>query len=331
MGINPVIDSTARRTLSIGKLRGLQQCSTNNGAFAILALDHRNNLRAALRPEAPETVTFEEMVAFKQEVVAMVAPAASGVLLDPEVGAAQCIASGVLSGHTGLLVALEATGYTGTPNARESRILPGWSIEKAQRMGAAAVKLLVYYHPDAPTASYIESLVRQVADACQALDMALFLEPLSYAYEGKKPGPDEYHRVVIETARRLTIPGVDVLKAEFPLSMTTQPDDRAMAEACQELSAASNVPWILLSASVSWDIFLRQVTIACQSGAAGIAAGRTIWQEAPALKGEARRDFLRNTATSRLEQLAGLCNTFARPWMEHFATPTIGQNWYEQY
>jgi tagatose-1,6-bisphosphate aldolase len=312
-------------------LRGLQQCSTSSGAFAILALDHRNNLRAALRPEAPETVTFDEMVAFKQEVVSVLAPAASGVLLDPEVGAAQCIASGVLSGHTGLVVALEATGYMGTPNARESQILSGWSIDKAQRIGADAVKLLVYYHPDAPTASYIESLVRQVADACKAQDVALFLEPLSYAYDGKKLNSDEHYRVVIETARRLTVPGVDVLKAEFPLLMNTQPDDHAMSRACQELSAASKVPWILLSASASYDLFLRQVTIACQAGAAGVAAGRAIWQEAPTLRGEVRGDFLRHTAYTRLERLTGLCNALARPWVEFFATPTIEKNWYERY
>src|SRR5437016_476183 len=121
-------------TLSLGKFRGLQQCSTPQGALAVLALDHRNNLRQALRPEAPDSVTDEEMVAFKQQVVACLAPAASAVLLDPEVGAAQCVASGVLPGGTGLVVAVEATGYTGDPTARQSRILPGWSVEKARRM-----------------------------------------------------------------------------------------------------------------------------------------------------------------------------------------------------
>src|SRR5260221_13616791 len=105
--------------------------------------------------------------------------------------------------------------------------------------------------------------------------------------------------------------------------MTSQPDDRAMSDACQELSAASSVPWILLSASVTYDVFLRQVTIACQSGATGVAAGRAIWQEAPTLNGEVRSDFLHNIAYTRLERLAGLCNALARPWRELFAPPLI--------
>ena len=31
------------RTISIGKFRGLQQCSSERGAISVLALDHRNN------------------------------------------------------------------------------------------------------------------------------------------------------------------------------------------------------------------------------------------------------------------------------------------------
>jgi tagatose 1,6-diphosphate aldolase len=328
-----VVTETMKPTLSIGKVRGLQQCATSYGAFAVLALDHRNNLRTALRPEAPDTVTHAEMVAFKREVITALAPASSSVLLDPEVGAAQCITGGAIPGKTGLVVALEATGYTGTPLARQSEILPGWSVAKAQRIGANAVKLLVYYHPDSPTARSIESLVEQTALECNHHHLALILEPLSYAYqsEGKKLSASERYPVVIETARRLTIPGVDILKAEFPLDMETNPDEQAMADSCRDLSSASAAPWILLSASVPYEVFLRQVTIACQSGASGVAAGRAIWQEASRLQGEARGVFLRTTAFARLERLADLCNALARPWTDFYAPAAVGENWYEQY
>ncbi len=73
--------------LSIGKWRGLQQCATAQGALAVLALDHRQGLRKTMRPSAPDSVTPAELAAFKQEVVGALAPAASAVLLDPEVGA----------------------------------------------------------------------------------------------------------------------------------------------------------------------------------------------------------------------------------------------------
>src|SRR5512139_2166490 len=168
-------------TISIGKLRGLQQCATPRGGFAVMALDHRNNLRHAFQPDSPDPAGDLEITLFKGEVVEALGSAASAVLLDPELSAAQCIASQKLPGRTGLIVALEATGYVGDPQARQSQVLPGWSVAQAKRMGASAAKLLVYYHPDSPKAAEIEALVQQVAHECIEHDLALFLEPLSYS------------------------------------------------------------------------------------------------------------------------------------------------------
>ncbi len=319
-------------TLSIGKWRSLQQCATPRGAFAVLAIDHRGNLRRLLRPDAPDVsrVDDADLVAFKAQVVAELAPAATAVLLDPEFGAAQCIASGALPGSVGLLVTLEATGYTGDALARQSEILSGWSVAKAKRMGAAAVKLLVYYHPAAPTAGAIESLVRQVVADCAAHDLPVFLEPLSYSLDPaqKKLPPHERRRVVIETARRLTALGVDVLKAEFPLDITAEPGEREWASACAELTAASAAPWVLLSASVDYETYLGQVIVACRAGASGVAAGRAVWQEAATLNGEARAAFLRGPARERMTRLTAACDALARPWTDIYSASDMGTDWY---
>jgi len=273
------------------------------------------------------------LIAFKRQVAAALAPVCSAVLLDPEFGAAQCLASGALPGQVGLLVAVDASGYTGDPLARHSGLLPGWSVAKAKRMGASAVKLLVYYHPDAPTAGEVEALVRQTAADCAAADLAFFLEPLSYSLDpaNKKLPPAECRRVIVETARRLTPLGADVLKAEFPLDPRAAPDEGSWAEACAELSAASSAPWILLSASVDYATFLRQVTAACRAGASGVAAGRAVWQEACALAGEARLAFLRGPARERLARLTALCDALARPWAEGYAAPAVESGWYAGY
>lgn len=319
--------------LSIGKCRGLQQCSTQHGALSVMALDHRNNLRRALNPDAPETVAASEMIAFKQQVTAVLAPAASAVLLDPEVGVFQSIASHALPGSVGLIVAVEATGYTGDPEARQSRILPDWSVAKAKRLGASAVKLLVYYHPDAPTAGEVESLVKQVAADCAEHDIPLFLEPLSYSLDPaqKKLAGIAKRQVVLETARRLTGLGGDVLKAEFPLDITAQTDENVWAEACSELSAASAIPWVLLSASVDYATYLRQVTIACQQGASGVAVGRAVWKEAPTLSGQAREEFLTQVALPRMERITALCDELARPWFDLCQPPEANDDFYKTY
>lgn len=320
-------------TLSIGKIRGLQQCATPHGAIAVLALDHRNNLRAALNPTDPSAVSSAEMSAFKTEVIRALAPHASAALLDPQVGAAQCIAAGALPGTTGLVVAVEATGYTGDPGARKSQVLPGWSVSRVRRMGGSAVKLLVYYHPDAPTAAENEALVREVAESCREADIPLFLEPLSYSPDPavKKLSPAERRRVVIETARRLVVPGVDVLKAEFPLDIKAEPDEKMWAEACAELSAASPAPWVLLSASVDYATFLRQVVVACQSGASGVAVGRAVWQEAPTLSGTERSAFLREIAAPRMARVTELVDALAKPWTDFYQSAPVDDAWYAAY
>ncbi|HBY08044.1 MAG TPA: hypothetical protein DEH22_09775, partial [Chloroflexi bacterium] len=248
--------------LTIGKIRGLQQCSTPRGTFTCLALDHRQNLRRSLKPQNPGSVSDSALTDFKLEVTAALAGEATAVLLDPEYSAAQAVAAGVIPGNAGLVVAVESTGYGGEPTARQSQILPGWSVEKAKRMGASMIKLLVYYHPDSPTATEIEVFTQQVAEDCQKHDLGIMLEPLSYSLDGDKLTTDEKRYVVVETARKLTPLGVDILKAEFPLD-TGNTAEAAWGAACAEVSAASQVPWILLSAAVDFETYLRQVTVAC--------------------------------------------------------------------
>jgi tagatose 1,6-diphosphate aldolase len=318
--------------LSIGKLRGLQQCSSPRSTFTCLALDHRQNLRRALNPADHGSVSDLDLTRFKLDVVTALAGSATSVLLDPQFSAAQAIAAGVLPGQIPLVVAVESTGYGGEPTARQSQILPGWSVEKARRMGASMIKLLVYYHPDSPTAGEIEAFVQEVADECVRNDLGLMLEPLSYSLlKDKKLTSAEKRHVVTETARRLTVPGVDVLKAEFPLDSTANPLESDWASACGELSSASQAPWILLSAAVDFDTYLRQVKVACHAGASGCAVGRAVWQEAVGLNGQARTTFLREVARPRMRTLGKLCSELGRPWTDFFTPPAITPDWYKTY
>jgi tagatose-1,6-bisphosphate aldolase len=320
-------------TLTIGKLRGLQRIASARGTFTSLALDHRQNLRRALNPANPAAISDTELARFKLDVCAALAAEATSVLLDPQYSAAQALAAGVVPGHTGLVVALESTGYTGDPNARHAQILPGWSVEKAKRMGADAVKLLVYYHPESATAAEIEAFTKQVAGECKKHDLCLMLEPLSYPLDPatKKLSSPEKRHVVIETARRLTALGVDILKAEFPLDITEEQDEATWVQACAEISAASAVPWILLSAAAEYETYLRQVTAACQSGASGIAVGRAVWKQAVEMPSAQRSEFLQTVARQRLQQLVSLCQALARPWTEFYTAGEITPNWYETY
>lgn len=320
----------------LGRIRGLRACASARGTFGVLALDHRQNLRRELRPDDPTSVTFGEMVAFKRAVVRALGRAATGVLLDPEVGAAQAIVDGSLPSGTGLIVAIEATGYDGPSTARVSRVLDGWSVAAAKRMGVSAAKLLVYYHPDARNAADQERIVAAVAAECASRDLALFIEPLSFSIDEAVPRleGEARRRVVVETARRLTALGGDILKAEFPYDPGVT-DEGRWREACAELDAASRLPWVLLSGGADEATFEAQVRVACGSGASGVLAGRSVWAEAATLAPADRDAFLATTGRERLARLVDLVDEAGRPWDARpgplVPLPEPGEGWYRGY
>ena len=225
---------------TLGKIRRLQQCATAEGKFLILAVDHRGNLRGYLEKAHPDReIGYREMVDFKLSVTAALRDRFSAVLLDPEFGIAQAIAGEVLPGDRGAIVSVEKWGYSGDPQARETMVLPGWGVEKIARLGGAGVKMLLYYHPDAPNAAEQEAVVQTVFAACSRFEIPFFLEPIAYPLDPSvKNLPTTAKRpLVVEAVRRFS-PHTDVIKAEFPVNIDDEPDEAVWLEACRELDDA---------------------------------------------------------------------------------------------
>src|SRR5437899_3966121 len=216
--------------ISVGKLRGLQQISDDTGRFTMIAMDQRGSLQKMLHPDNPKAATYGEMEAVKLGVTEALAPHASGYLLDPEFGVAPAINRFALPGRTGLLVALEQSGYEKKGNWRLTTLLEGWTVEKVKRLGASAAKLLVFFNPDAPrdVVDHQVGVVKSVADECRRLDLTFVGEPMSYPVDESEEAvandDDDTGSRTVETDSPLRI---DVLKAEFPgdPKVTTNPED----------------------------------------------------------------------------------------------------------
>ncbi|MEA1872766.1 MAG: tagatose 1,6-diphosphate aldolase [Chloroflexota bacterium] len=328
--------------ISIGKLRGLQQLADSKGIMTMCAIDHRGALKRALNEKNPGAVSYQDMVDFKLDLCQAVAPFASAILLDPEYGAGQAIAAGLLPGSKGLLVSMEKTGYSGDSTARITELLPGWSVKKVKKMGASAVKLLIYFRPDLKdVASKQLDLVARLAGQCLEEDIAFLVEPVSYPIEEDEASSKKFAEVkpglVIETARQITALPIDVLKAEFPADIKFEQDEVKLLGLCQELNRASRLPWVLLSAGVDFESFRKQVKIACKAGASGFLAGRALWQEGAQIRSrEERMNFFQNTAAPRLKELAEIADSYGKPWYSRLGAkngefvPVI-ENWYRSY
>src|SRR3954447_12599441 len=274
--------------LSPGKLRGLQRISNPDGTLTMLALDQNSSViemaTKALRAWGEEREpTYEEIVEAKLDMMRNMAPAASGVLIDAYYGAWSAIASEAILPQTGLLVRYEMSGSpknkVGAPMAA---VEPGWSVEKIKRMGADAVKLLAQFEPTEPiSAEHQFQLIEDVYAECKKHDILLLLETVSFPFGGEKKTDASYldrkSRTVIESARQVSR-FCDIFKSEFPGTLGRESGEQ-LEDNLHALDAASERPWVLLSAGVDYADYVTQVELAMSVGASGILGGRAFWKE----------------------------------------------------
>lgn len=289
-------------TITPGRARGLDTLANDQGVFCVLAIDHRDSLRAVV-----PGVGDAELTQLKLDLIAGVGPRASGVMLEPELSLPQAITSGALSGSTGFMAALEAQGYMQDPWGGPTQMLDGWSAAQAKAMGASAAKLLLAYDPDRPDhAASQRAVVASVVHTCHALDLAVLVEPVAFGMANS-----DRARKVRQTVEQLTGLGIDVLKLEFP----GDPDDVAgWADACVAVNAAATVPWVVLSSGVTFDQYRAQLEVAFAHGCSGFTGGRAIWRPISEVEAEDRPATIAGIVIDRFDTLCELANEHATPW-----------------
>ncbi len=351
--------------ISSGKLRGFIKLADANGRFKMMAIDQRGSMVQALA-DALDTdktnVKYTDVAALKTLITRVLAPNATAVLTDPIYGHPYSITA--VPRDAALLLAYEESGYVSegvSENERLSNPIENWTIEKAHRAGADAIKLLAYYHPDASTETlqHQQAFVQHVGDECEKHDLPFLLELVSYALEGTtkslafaKQKPD----LVIRSVQEFADPTykVDILKLEFPadLKYTAEYQDQPFAagetayslssvkDICQQLDETSTLPWVILSAGVDIEEFIANVQLATEAGASGFLCGRAIWKEAVQYypDTDAVTQFLETEATTNFEN-ANAAAEKALPWFDHRyfgGTENVqlakqSENWHQDY
>ena len=351
--------------ISSGKLRGLMKLADASGRFKMMAIDQRGSMVTKLAEvlDIEKTdVKYADVASLKTLITRILAPNATAVLTDPIYGHPYSVTE--IPRDVALLLAYEESGYVSegvSENERLSNPIDNWTIEKAQRAGADAIKLLAYYHPDASqvTLKHQQNFVRHVGDECEKQDLPFLLELVSYALEGTtksvefaKQKPD----LVIRSVEEFTDPSykVDILKLEFPadLKYTSDYKDSAFYEGesaydlsevrdiCQKLDETSTLPWVILSAGVDIEEFIENVQLATAAGASGFLCGRAIWKNAVQFYPDnaAVTQFLENEATTNFHN-ANAAAENALPWFEHrhfggvesIQLAKQSENWHQEY
>ncbi|MHB9781563.1 tagatose-bisphosphate aldolase [Streptococcus sp. 10F2] len=312
---------------------GLKKLTTEAGLISALAFDQRGALKKMLAQHQEVEPTAQQMETLKRLVSEELTPYASSILLDPEFGLP---AAQVRVESAGLLLAYEKTGYDATSTSRLPDCLEDWSVLRLKEAGADAVKFLLYYDVDGDPQvnQQKQAYVERLGSECRAEGLPFFLEIVSYdeqladttslEYARLKPHKVNQAMEVFSDSRF----GVAVLKVEVPVNMNfvegfaTGEVAYSREEAAayfREQDAATDLPYIYLSAGVSAKLFQDTLVFAAEAGAHfnGVLCGRATWagvvpvyvQEGE----EAARTWLQTVGRENLESLNRVLAETATP------------------
>lgn len=314
--------------LTPGKLRGLQRISNDNSTLTMVATDQNSSMMSMIQESLKKKgenreATYDEIVEAKITLARHLAPYSSALLVDGYYGAWNVVASFSIPRQVGLLVRVEISSVT--KNARGGplgSVEPGWSVHKIKRMGADAVKLLAQFEPtEVDSAEHQFAFVQAIYQECQKHDILLLLETVAFPFDGEKKDSKSFverkAETVIESARQLSR-FCDVYKAEFPGHLGKE-SEQQLQENLRQLDAASERPWVLLSAGVDFPDYKKQVEMAVRSGASGVLGGRAFWKEYFLQDGQAAREkFAREEAANRVKQVDDIVQKHAKPWFSRY-------------
>jgi sulfofructosephosphate aldolase len=267
-----------------------------SGTFLMVAMDQRESLRTMLREHRQEP-TEERVARFKRAVASVLAPHASGFLIDRE--HLDFVAPFV---PHGLILAVDRLVQ------EPGGLVEDTSLEEDVDItaGVVALKLLVIWRDDAERERRVETS-RRFVELARAHGVLSVLEGVVRA--------DDREGAIIEAARELAAVGPDLYKCEVPLHGRGDPDE--IERRARVIDAELACPWVVLSQGVEPDDFPAAVAASCRGGASGMLAGRALWTSV--LAADDPTELLRERSVPRLRELAGIVDRHGTPWRHKLA------------
>lgn len=254
----------------------------------MLALDHRGSFKKLMNPENPDSVSDEEVVKLKSEIINSISDQFSGLLIDEAYGL-----EAYPSHIKPFLLPLEKSGYIESSGEKITEL--EFRVTQLLVYGAKGAKILIYFNPNVESAKKQIETSQKVIEECKQSDFPLFLEPVTYTLEGKTHTQDP--ELVLETLKMFldnnAVPSV--FKVEYP----------GNRESCRRITEMlGDTPWILLTNPDKFEDFEEHLKQATKEGCKGFLAGRAVWQEVCSLKGEEKNEFLTKILPERFRRIS---------------------------
>jgi sulfofructosephosphate aldolase len=259
--------------MSLVEISSLRRLARASGAFAMLAIDQRESMRAMFAEKQSGPVSDQQLVDFKLAALHALTPFASAVLIDKAFAWDRAIADKVVAPGCALIAAADRF-LSGQDELIADVEIDETVIPAAVREdGAAAMKLLVIWRPDEPPEKRV-ALVDRFIDRCRKANLLSVIEPVSRRPRDK--GSVDLNEGIVAAAVELGARGADLYKAEVPYHGAAS--EAEVRRACAKLNAAIRSRWVVLSSGVAPDHFPTAVEWACREGASGFLAGRAVWR-----------------------------------------------------
>lgn len=238
---------------------------TVNDRFTILAIDHGSGLRRQFE-SLGGPVTDEEILTAKLAVVRTLGARCSALLADLSLARQANFPSVAGTHQGGLLISVDEADYDDTSQPPPA-IPDQRQLEEARRLGASALKVVLYYDREAGDADERCRRISDIARTSHDAGFPLLVEPLPFGTANDSTWPVDL------VAGDMAACDADIVKVPLP-------DGEALntLELARRITnRIASTPWILLSSGSAFPAFIEKLTMAMEGGASGFAAGRSLW------------------------------------------------------
>ena len=276
---------------NIGKNVHLRNLVNDNFHFEMLAIDQRPPIFNIIENTKGGKASYKDIAEFKGLLTQFLSPYSSAILMDPIYSFPNLMP---LNKSKGLVMTLEDHNFIDSTKGRLSKKIKNWSVEKIKKSGGDAVKVLLWYRPDASKLiiDKQKKFLIEIGNDCKKFDIPLLLELLVYPFKKDDNYNTNYsswqnkkHDQVINSIKEFSKLkyNVDIFKVESPVdaSKITKANFSQNFKIFKQLnSATNNKPWVMLSSGMNKQKFIDCLKLAYKSGASGYLAGRSIWLSA---------------------------------------------------
>lgn len=264
----------------------------STGTFVMLAIDQRESLRAMMTAKTGQKVPDSALIDFKVKAAKTLTPFASAVLVDRLYGLAAARASScplILAAD----VLHQEPGGPVTGASLDTKV----TAELVEEVGAAALKMLVPWRPDASREAV--DLAAEFMQLCKLVGMPGIVEGVVRPADIAQWSDSRRDEAIIMAAQDLAVVKPDLYKAEVP--SYGRGDRAATTAVSRHITNVLDCPWVVLSSGVSPADFPSAVAACRSGGASGFLAGRAVWADAVAVDDVDK--FLATESVRRMQTL----------------------------